>query len=63
MQLVKCFKKDGTKRRIKQTLVKHIIHQQVILKHHTKKSNKKIKNVLWKIGLLGFSSKKFSFFK
>jgi hypothetical protein len=37
--------KNGTKKRIKQTLVKCIIYQQGILKRPTKKLNKKIEKV------------------
>jgi hypothetical protein len=58
MRPIKHLKKDGTKRRIKQILVRHIIYQQGIFKRRTKKLNKEIEKVLWKIGLLGFIGKK-----
>jgi hypothetical protein len=45
MRPIECLKKDGTKRRIKQTLMKHITYQQGILKCHTKKLNKEIEKV------------------
>jgi hypothetical protein len=48
VQHVERLKKDGIKRRIKQTLVKRIIYQQGILKHRTRKLNKEMKKVFTK---------------
>jgi hypothetical protein len=55
MQPIKCPKKDGTKRKIKQTLVRHFVYQQSIFKHCTKKLNKEIEKVFmenWFVQLL-----------
>jgi len=45
MRLVKCHKKDGTKRKIKQNLVRCIVYYQGIIKCRTRKLNKAIEKV------------------
>jgi hypothetical protein len=45
MRPVECQKKNGSKRRIKQTLVRHIVYQQDILKRCTSKLSKKFEKV------------------
>jgi len=58
MQPVKCLKKYCIKRRIKQTLVRHVIYQQGIFKHHIRKLKKKIEEVFMENWFVSFSSKK-----
>lgn len=50
----RCQIRHGTKRRIKHTLVRHVIYQQVILKGHIKNRWKKSSRFIWKIGFLDF---------